>query len=131
MTTEQKAQAIEAKIREVCPELQELSFGCEVEVRIGTFITRYGRSPNIRRFKIFCVHESGYIGTSNYAKGMEISKDDITKIIGHPIHLEHVLRANDKNWNHVKEQYDLTLSFSDNMKDEKLVGFLYSIICEV
>lgn len=134
MNKEEKAQAIEAKIREVCPELQELSFGCAIKaknyqkIEDAVFISK-GSYKNDGGFRLFDIKKQNEV---------------IDEIIGHPVHLEHLLRTTSQapvgsmwNWRTVGPKlwahsdgpyYDLTLSFSDNMKNEQLVDFLYSIV---
>lgn len=156
MTTSQKALAIEAKIRETCPELRELSFGCAVDNRRmnGSKVVR----QTVISYKI--TKKPGILDQMLTAKsgrqtpeqwGNITNADDI-KIIGHPIHLEHLLRTfaniavpeyemrvigapSVATLIFVYEKkiagiYKLNSSFSENMKDEQLVEFIYHLICE-
>lgn len=81
------------KIREMCPELMELSFGCEIKIDDckATFVSRYwhtaGEEIEVGIFKPF--FQSG----DNFIK--KDLKDLDFEIIGHPVHLEHLLRAID------------------------------------
>lgn len=87
-------QKAEQYVREQLPELMELSFGCEVEVRLlpnpeknvhklvadFTGDLKKNGLPKVASF--FEVHEYGGLGG-----------DCMTKIIGHPIQLQHWLRV--------------------------------------
>ena len=76
-------QKVENKIRELVPELMELSFGCEV-------VTKKENPP-----LVFINKETSgkynFLNRDNEVTGTFFWGD--FEIIGHPIHLEHVLRA--------------------------------------
>lgn len=83
-TYKQKA---EEYVREKCPELMELSFGCEVEIdSMGGSIS--GRFAIVRDY---WKQEKWDIALAN--KLYSIYTYDIEKIIGHPIELQHWLRV--------------------------------------
>lgn len=143
-----KQKFIESKIREACPELMELTFGCYIS--------------NSKNYRL------QYVGYNNRQHCISLWKDgeqsllfvdkvNTEEIIGHPIHLEHVLRAmqtlSNDNWQRhwvinrwgeflndakpeiaelpvaaVGETYDLTLTFEQNMENEELLNFLYEIL---
>lgn len=74
--------ATEERIRELVPRLKELSFGCIVELNTGTTLV--------------CLKTYGDSFDAFYLKEGERrcpSKNQIRKIIGHPIDLEDVLEA--------------------------------------
>lgn len=84
MTNQQKAEQL---IRERVPELQELSFGCEVRWQDGEY--------DINKTVII----KGGAGYENYYwdnQGNKFHGEDIEEIIGHPIELHHVLMAIEK-----------------------------------
>lgn len=73
----------EAYVRSKCPELMELSFGCEVEIdgvkqRVGGGVQLNG--DGTERYFEGCGCCGGYL-------------DCETKVIGHPIQLQHWLRV--------------------------------------
>ena len=75
-----KQQELEAKIRSLLPELQELSFGCEV---------------NFCSKKMIFVGEKwgNYWAIDEKGEQRELRKAALSKIIGHDITLEHVLKV--------------------------------------
>lgn len=95
-TYKQKA---EQYVREKCPELMELSFGCEVD----TVYYDYGSdSDYLARMTIAGTHNGlrneyvcSYKGESGYVRSFGVGTDHfaITEIIGHPIQLQHWLRV--------------------------------------
>ena len=128
-----KKQQVEALVREACPELMELTFGCEVKVN-GVFYvldsnwaieTRTGN--NLNEYKVI---------TDQFNNWTEIEDFEI---IGHPIHLENVLNALRKNKNCTdsdqfwliedcdsKNTYDMTLPFSE--QSEEVHDFLHELL---
>ena len=86
-------QQLKERIYALNPELKELTFGCLVRVKIGTNITQYGRSDNVMTFKVCYLKDGKMIINNTYDPDRSIVKDDLVEILGHPIHLEHVLRA--------------------------------------
>lgn len=101
-------------IRELVPELMELTFGCEVEYYdliqtevddfrddIATVIGEKGQIPVMGYLANKTMYETEYRTfpySSGYANGVK-------KIIGHPIQLHHVLKAigkkpNNKEWSY-------------------------------
>ena len=101
MTPQEKRQAVEARIREVVPSLQELSFGCRVLVRDCD-----GHEE-----------EATYASGADYA-GLVYSdgstgsfvEDWLIQIIGHPIRYSHVLLALNKAWD-AREEKDKVLRY--------------------
>ena len=108
-----KKQAVEAKIRELNPELMELSFGCEVRMTGGETLIFSKENEYLKR-TIEC--ESA--------------------IIGHPIHLEHVLRALKfaqkqrgmftEDLHMLLSLYNLSLPFSQ--QSDEVYEFLYEAL---
>lgn len=86
----EKLTKIDSMIRELNPELQELTFGCVAHIRSGNCLNKY---------VINCIHHDTD-GTKRYKVSCLDNKlfnpEDFTEIIGHPIHLENILRAIDK-----------------------------------
>lgn len=129
-----KTQQVLEKIREVCPELMELSLGCQIS--------------NPKQYPLV------YVGYSNAQHCLSLTMngkqsllfvDGIknTEIIGHPAHLEHLLRALGRQWSvdgcgyivhgldAVAGKYDLTLSVEQNLEqNEELRDFIYELICD-
>lgn len=77
---------IEARIRELVPELQELTFGCEVLNEVGI------KERVISAMEKY-MHGDKHIITDGTA--ISLCEKDIT-ILGHPIQLHHVLQAINK-----------------------------------
>lgn len=138
-------QQLKERIYALNPELKELTLGCECWVSgwYGkvTFITK---RMNVSTFMVELNDEVMIRNITIYPS------EDFT-IIGHPIHLEHVLRAIAKiegenvlqidNYGHItyfagsfddmpeQYNYDLTKTFDQNIaENEELVTFLLSII---
>lgn len=130
------------KIREANPELMELSFGCEVIVYGEVYIIDsnwgiYSREEN---------DKSGYYRViANEMNNWTRIDEDNFEIIGHPVHLEHLLVAMRKgrsvgievgddlfftDW--VKEEdyrYDLTKSVKANLEsNEALREFISALL---
>lgn len=129
MTNQEKLQYIKNKVIEVCPEVMELSFGCEV---------------------VFNCYQELFVYLRKSKKGHEIIKKGGTKIcivsisdievIGHPITLSHILRTlkvpeqRDKNpddtyqlfggyihsWNMEKDSLD--------QQKPEVIDFLYTLL---
>lgn len=139
-----KRQAVEQAIREVCKELLIFERGCEV-------IMSFGEIEAVAEIdSVF--GDSFSIATSNAV----YDKEAIRKVIGHPIHLEHVMRAiatakvcmdcvdggskycasgwhEDMNVSagRMREKllqlYDLSLPFTE--QSDELINFLHPILC--
>lgn len=162
-------QQIENKIRELVPELLELSFGCRVildgEVYDILYYDKGGKS--------FDGEVTEYIGESlvlysddgvvkMFGESDEEAFDyympnkDEIKIIGHPIHLEHLLLAIDRHSDtndidipkicnlqedtpyqamflvsKIIDYYDLTKSLSQNLQDSPKLTTLLSDVLDV
>ena len=134
-----KKQQVEAVVRETCPELMGLTFGCEVKVN-GVFYvldsnwaieTRTGN--NLNEYKVI---------TDQFNNWTEIEDFEI---IGHPIQVSNVLRAIDSpkffidtnGWigemvsiNPMKctrrIKYNLSLPFSE--QSEEVYDFLHELL---
>lgn len=82
MTKDKTLQELEGKIRELCPELMKLSFGCRVHATgagrcvIGSDYSLDGKILHTEKFCDSCP---------------PVQRFPITEIIGHPITLESVL----------------------------------------
>lgn len=89
-----------AHVRSVCPELMELSFGCEVHItgedreHDAKFVYRYWISVHGEE-REDCVYKPKF----QFGDDMVIrdSEDPTVEIIGHTPHLEHWLRGIDAN----------------------------------
>lgn len=140
-----KKEQVEKKIREVCPELMELSFGCEVIS--GAFSQKmvyqfYGADTSEHgggQYSHHCIYKD---------KRGTYTGDHIEEIIGHPIQLSHVLIALHPNtpvistrsgggyayWLFFNENrdnevcYDLSKPFSE--QTEEVYDFLFDLICK-
>ena len=126
-----KPQEIQKKIRELVPELQELSKGCEVVVDSKFGIQGYGNVQCVKEY-IKALGEVSLYGHNTCGKDYNL------EIIGHPIHLEHVLQAIEKKgevltpnglWK-LYRSYNLFPSFEENLENEELCEFLYELICK-
>lgn len=145
-------QQIENKIRELVPELQELSFGCEV------IYSHKGNKRPVYFEKWVAEGEALRIFDKALQNPNVIHTIKIGEIIGHPIHLEHLLLAierlskekgfdlcaviqiptmgsirfskmydSEKN----KADYNLTKSFSQNLQDSPELTTLLSDVLDV
>ena len=99
-------QQVEQAIREACPELQELKFGCLVEDHQtdkcfilhndnGELIT-YAWAGDIHSFPAemrLSDEDKKRYRIKRFSKNDEGAYEDVYKILGSPIHLEHVMRA--------------------------------------
>jgi len=74
---------LEQKIRKHCPELQALTFGCEVK--------RFENTPK----EVFIC--DGTVLRESTGQIFGFDREDPMKIIGHPIEWSHVLRAIEKS----------------------------------
>lgn len=135
---------VEKKIRELVPELQELSVGCHLRDKANNVVCLVCKERPWQK-TVQVVDWSGWLSVGAINTHFEI--------IGHPIELRHVLRAiqesarwvflgvaEDKlffsrrklaNGESIEEgepiSYNLTLPFSD--QDPALYEFLHSILC--
>lgn len=125
-----KTQELKERIHSHCPELKELSFGCRVE-----FWNLDGYSQIVQ-----------IVSKESYEKHLSNPKLDGAVNLGHPIHLEHVLRATrdcmgidfgfENGWfvqylamqTKKRIEYDLTKSFEQNCENPELVDFLLEVI---
>ena len=146
MTTQEKLTKIESVIRECCPELQELSFGCEIRIqcmphRVYKYI---GHSED----KPMYVYDKG-----DKERSLNLLHIDYKiEIIGHPIHLEHILRAMsqkyeeciqyhvvyprnmmmtrwelpDQRGKHYPALFDLTKPY--HLQSDEFIGWLYGVL---
>lgn len=91
---------VENKIRELCPELMELTFGCEVKTKTwGTVkITAYEDEGKDESYMCYVLPDR----TTGDEDGLVFYEKEIIEIIGHPIHLEHVLRAIEKKGYYIR-----------------------------
>lgn len=139
-----QTEAILARIRECCPELMELSFGCEVITQKGSRgIVGWGGDEYMRCVRL----ENG--------NTVQVGLRHITSI-GHEPHLEHLLRTlpfevqtkmlyaeegnelqlgyddhADENSFTIWCQYNLTLTVRENLeKNEELREWIYELICK-
>ena len=121
-----------AHVRSICPELMELSFGCEVERGIG-----------LPKQKATVIQKSG-VGWMLWLHGSEICHAEHTdklNIIGHTPHLEHWLRglnsSTDSYCHSIFDNGELTLSGKpvtvyDLTKDgENQSEEFYKAYCEI
>lgn len=133
----QKLQQLQQAIREVCAELKELAWGCEAHIRKGNCLNKYvincthRDTDGTKRYKVCCLDDKLF------------NPEDFTEIIGHPIELQHILRA----IAHI-EHNDIFFSVSGNViahgeqvavydyslpldqQDPEVIDFLFSIICK-
>lgn len=100
-----KLEKLEAKIRELCPELMELREGCQILIDDGR--TMYFGLDEIES-KVIKEGEKKIYTREWYAEGdygLVRCKNEVEKIIGHPIRLEHVLRTlalAGENWDEIR-----------------------------
>jgi hypothetical protein len=93
-----KLQELETKIRELCPELMELSFGCEVMANL-CFEDARGEPIDDYNLDTFIISKHDIVEprSSDLRVGQYVVHNQreylVYKIIGHPITLEHVLKA--------------------------------------
>ena len=150
MTPEQTT-ALRKVITDACPELLNLEYGCEVEVKIDNLFDE--EAYGIGKYINFELREER---GDNYLLGdkesgfllLWIPKKNIIEIIGKPIELQHVLRASAKllkkkvlginqegellfldtfySYKGTEFYYDLTKSFEDQSDETKM--FLYNLL---
>jgi len=140
-----KREQVEQAIREACPELQELKFGCVVLLEGG--YTPSGE--HVVYHEHDGVYEAANIGhteiltndTTSFKTYKTADYAVLKKVIGSPIHLEDVMRAIRDSQKAVKlfpsgdmitsyyglATYNLSLPFSE--QSDKLINFLHSILC--
>jgi hypothetical protein len=98
------------KINEICPELMELEFGCEVEwetpegTETGLVISEIGiclkGHKKAKSCNMYCEFDDGIMVLRNSIDDpyfIDFRKTEITKILGRPITLEDVMRAIEKS----------------------------------
>lgn len=110
MTNQGKIREAERIIREACPELMELSFGCKVEVYFPEYGNQsessgeYSPSKTMTATVInqdeplaFLDSEHAYdVYVKDFKGGVEFIDDEdgiVCTVLGHPIQLHHVLMA--------------------------------------
>lgn len=134
MNRQEKLTKIESVIREVCPELQELTFGCVAHIRSGNCLNKY---------VINCIHHDTD-GTKRYKVSCLDNKlfnpEDFTEIIGHPIHLEHILRAIrttitmahidvlGRVFEHGKYVCEFNLTLPLHLQSDEFINWLYGVL---
>ncbi len=137
----QKLQQLQQAIREVCAELKELAWGCEAHIRKGNCLNKYvincthRDTDGTKRYKVCCLDDKLF------------NPEDFTEIIGHPIELQHILRAIEEHntgiyyvesgggivsvnclFRDTIVDYDLTLPL--DQQSPEVIDFLNSIICK-
>ena len=138
-----KQQQIKEKVYASCPELKKLSFGCELES--GVIVGQWYKP----QWKCECFYVA-----KDFKNMFTMSIGDAKKeIIGHPIHLEHLLKTietrNGENqflelnfgtnlgmrMGYGVEKpptdwvaYNLSKSFDENLENDELVEFLLEIL---
>lgn len=143
-------------IRKACPELMELGFGCEIRFTAKDSWhdpDSFGKVCEWSEVKGGLTGMKVWAGLNHY---IDITKEQVTEIIGRPIHLEHLLRAmeeaatkvaedgmtpetfalgaqmfhtlRDKYWTYIKDNYDLTLSLRQNLENTDLREFIHSLL---
>lgn len=136
-----KLSQIEQKIKEVCPWLMELTFGCRIKVDESVddlVVVKENKNGN---YNVFNVHRK-----ESYA--VNFSLHDV-EILGHPPQLSDLLytigkvdafccytqsngtlciqQENDeKKWCN----YDLIKSLRENLENEELCDFIHQLICK-
>jgi hypothetical protein len=90
MTHEQMYKAVREKVIEVCPELMELSFGCDIKIHLtnggGEEATFLGYSKD----GMVC---STWAKFHDNKESVQYALPSRIVILGHPIRISHVLRA--------------------------------------
>lgn len=143
-----KLSQIEQKIKEVCPWLFELTFGCVIDVN-GTPRTIYKVDREGNYFIL--LGESQFVISK---ETMELSK--VITILGHPLQLSDLLYTiKSVNENNQEKgvsfdlggselllmsrsplkvensvSYDLTKSLRENLENEELCDFIHQLICK-
>ena len=139
-----KIQELKDRIYKYNPELKELSFGCEV-----TFFDGFQPTSGLKRFTnaFFLCNaldkDIVKIFVKSPAQFLMIKKEHLNKVLGHPIHLEHILKAmGDRNDLCLRGRYllipnsstgdigyNLKESFDQNITDNpELLNFLLEVI---
>lgn len=128
-----KTQELKERIYKHCPELKELSFGCLIKV-----------GENVYDIYVKDIEDGSHMFSTTRWHGKILQE----QILGHPIHLEHVLRAMQESYfdlvyypaltgNEMKlnicakgkeVNYSLTKSFEQNCENTELVDFLLEVI---
>lgn len=131
MTTHQR-------ILDANPELLELSFGCKINIGEGHFAGSKGISPSQNPLTILTVTTDPNVFLVMTRIGIEHFRwtdiDQFCKILGHPIQLQHVLKAmiskdgvmNDDNLVEVIARWNLSLSW-DN-QEQRVKDFVGSLL---
>lgn len=94
----EKLKAVRAKIIEACPELLELSFGCEIAWTYSHALNSVARTPITKGGIVILPNHMLGFGRGEWVmlhgnkSPREIDKKEL-QILGHPITLEHVLKA--------------------------------------
>lgn len=99
-----KLEKLEKKIRELCPELMELSFGCRVRVLRGGYGVDRGAVGIVYHSK----HKENIYSICFEDSPTFLSKDDF-EIIGHPITLEACRHAIVSEG--LKQDFDFSLDY--------------------
>jgi hypothetical protein len=83
-------QLVDAKIKEVCTELMELSFGCEIILEY-----RFARNGgySVKTKVIDKINDSVYFDGASCIGRCSLRNREIEKVLGHGTQLHHVLRA--------------------------------------
>lgn len=128
-----KKQAVEKVIRELNPELMELSLGCEVYM-LGQYITWANLETDEHGN-----HTATYLlPDGRFLEGVYTTSEiEAIKIIGHPIHLESVIftlkkvgYSSTEEWfkvlGKITDIYAHNLPFSQ--QDDSVFEFLYEIL---
>ena len=115
------------KIREVCPELMELSMGCELEWQrpkkgfkrtFWHYSEKHGEE--LRKYAVILSHYVDGLGDEHWGR-LTVKTADL-KPLGHEPHLEHLLRAIQG----YEEKMSLYL-WPDALEFESNVGNLYNL----
>lgn len=153
-----KIEELKKRIYKHCPELKKLSKGCRIKIKdfgTGEFSDHWinGKAPIHHEDSGYLVikHGMGWNGryadfhtVYEYSDGKKVYNKDV-EILGHPIHLEHVLRAIAKSnvsgfyidrfgQIEAKGQYEdmpvyiFSKSFEENCENPELVDFLLEVI---
>lgn len=121
-----KTQELKERIYKHCPELKELSFGCLIKV-----------GENVYDIYVKDIEDGSHMFSTTRWHGKILQE----QILGHPIHLEHVLRAINMPVKFYTKlptvkvelckllyMYDLTKSFGQNCENPELMDFLLEVI---
>lgn len=138
----QKLNQLQQAIREVCMELKELTFGCEV-LHKSTNDVRHVVSDSVAGVCAGVCISTPRTGIVMYHHHF----NELFEIIGHPIHLEHILRAVSGISQHLRYfslsdkcisfeyiptgylvQIDFTLPL--HLQSDDFINWLYRVLCE-